>query len=731
MFSLRVWLAACGMLQFWGPGRASELAFVMEPADVIAVRDRPLNLNCQLDGEPPISIAWHKNGVPLRSNAHTVVLSNGSLRIESFHKKRGPSNETDVGEYSCTAQNRYGLLVSRKAKVQLASLPKFLMHPESMAVEEGGVARFQCLIYGVPEAVITWERNRTALTTEDYRLTLLPTGILQITGVRRSDTGAYRCVATNIANTRYSQEAELSITVSVARIYKEPAILSGPQNLTITVHQTAILECIATGNPRPIVSWSRLDGRSIGVEGIQVLGTGNLMISDVSVQHSGVYVCAANRPGTRVRRTAQGMLMVQAPPEFIQWPQSVSKPPGSSAMFTCVAQGVPEPHLLWLKNGKILTPGENVKLSNNNSTLMIQRITSNDEAIYQCIAENTAGTNQASARLAVTLSKELPSSPEDIKAIPVSTTELQVTWAVPPLEVTEGIIGYVLHIRKAGEPDSRELQEAVSKTTFRHVFTNLDPSTTYSIYLKAYSPLGASKDSDAVLATTMGSAPAALDFYTKVINTTSVQVFWELPQRPAKIEGFRLFHRKIPSSHFEGPLILSSTANSFIYTNLEASALYEIKLEAFNGNGVGNCTMRFISLKENAEKLDQDPVCHCNQEGETSLAGIVVGIHIGMACIIFCVLFLMFGYRKSLFCKKGTQDSWTVPQGSEAVHGTSQEAQQAVRSQAGRNETSATPSEMIELVTQEPPFSEERQADPSSPQFQIMVEQHPTSRPSG
>lgn len=42
------------------------------------------------------------------------------------------------------------------------------------------------------------------------------------------------------------------------RTYKEPVILSGPQNLTITVHQTAILECIATGNPRPIVSWSRL-----------------------------------------------------------------------------------------------------------------------------------------------------------------------------------------------------------------------------------------------------------------------------------------------------------------------------------------------------------------------------------------------------------------------------------------------------------------------------------------
>lgn len=42
-----------------------------------------------------------------------------------------------------------------------------------------------------------------------------------------------------------------------------------------------------------------------------MLGTGNLIISDVTVQHSGVYVCAANKPGTRVRRTAQGRLVVQ------------------------------------------------------------------------------------------------------------------------------------------------------------------------------------------------------------------------------------------------------------------------------------------------------------------------------------------------------------------------------------------------------------------------------------
>ncbi|GLD72620.1 immunoglobulin superfamily DCC subclass member 3 [Lates japonicus] len=109
------------------------------------------------------------------------------------------------------------------------------------------------------------------------------------------------------------------------------------------------------------------DGRPIGVEGIQVLGTGNLMISDVGVQHSGVYVCAANKPGTRVRRTAQGRLVVQAPAEFVQPPQSIARPVGTTAIFTCQAQGEPEPQLTWLKNGQILEPGGHVKLRNNNS----------------------------------------------------------------------------------------------------------------------------------------------------------------------------------------------------------------------------------------------------------------------------------------------------------------------------------------------------------------------------
>lgn len=56
---------------------------------------------------------------------------------------------------------------------------------------------------------------------------------------------------------------------------------------------------MATGYPRPIISWSRADSKSIDVYNTQVLGNGNLIIMDIQRKHGGVYMCRATTPGTR------------------------------------------------------------------------------------------------------------------------------------------------------------------------------------------------------------------------------------------------------------------------------------------------------------------------------------------------------------------------------------------------------------------------------------------------
>ncbi|XP_061598283.1 immunoglobulin superfamily DCC subclass member 3 [Cololabis saira] len=633
----------------------ADLSFTLEPSDIIAVQEQPLMLHCQVDGIPPVTTQWRRNGLLLTQDKHHTTFINGSLLIAHFQKTK-PDGASDEGDYECMAQNSFGRVVSRKARIQAATMADFHVQPESVHVEESGVARFQCQIHGLPEPAISWEKDRRPVDTKDARYTLLPTGVLQITGVREEDSGRFCCVAHNSAGVKHSAEALLTVSGSQSSVYKEPMILVGPENLTLTVHQTAILECVATGYPRPIVSWSRLDGRPIGVEGIQVLGTGNLMISDVGVQHSGVYVCAANKPGTRVRRTAQGRLVVQAPAEFVQPPQSIARPVGTNAIFTCQARGEPEPQLTWLKNGQVLETGGNVKLRNNNSTLTVNSISRDDEAIYQCIAENSAGSTQASARLTVLWVDGLPGVPTHVAAEALSPTTIRLSWREPD-QNTQDIIGYVLHIRKTSDPVDMEYEEAVSKVTLQQVIRDLEPSTNYTFYVKAYTSHGASKASDSVTESSRGEVPAPPSLLTKVLNSSVVQVMWESSPKMGQHQGFRLYYRRAHTPLFTGPINFPGNVTQYSISQLDSSLVYEIKLLAYNQYGEGNATVRFVSLRETLEKSVLNGPCDCvkDEHSKSSTTGIIIGIHIGVTCIIFCVLFLIFSYRGRLMMCKTVQ----------------------------------------------------------------------------
>lgn len=101
----------------------AELSFTLEPSDIIAVQEQPLMLHCQVNGLPPITIQWRHNGLLLTQDQHHTTFINGSLLISHFQKTKSDSS-SDEGDYECVAQNSFGLVVSRKARIQAAS--KFL-----------------------------------------------------------------------------------------------------------------------------------------------------------------------------------------------------------------------------------------------------------------------------------------------------------------------------------------------------------------------------------------------------------------------------------------------------------------------------------------------------------------------------------------------------------------------------------------------------------------------------
>ena len=76
-------------------------------------------LDCQAHGEAPIGVRWLKNGGKVPESERVYFLSNGSLYISEVESRRG--DRSDEGLYQCLAQNKYGAILSQKARLTIAS----------------------------------------------------------------------------------------------------------------------------------------------------------------------------------------------------------------------------------------------------------------------------------------------------------------------------------------------------------------------------------------------------------------------------------------------------------------------------------------------------------------------------------------------------------------------------------------------------------------------------------
>ncbi|XP_017560484.2 protogenin A [Pygocentrus nattereri] len=585
IFSQRL-LFAVLLLPVAGVFCFSELFFVKEPRDVTVLRKDAVILDCQAQGEVPVHIRWLKNGSPLAETDRVYPLANGSLFLSEAENRRG--EKSDEGSYQCLAQNKYGAILSQKARLTIASISTFTQQPSSIVVTEGSVARFTCKISATPPPIITWEFNRVTLPLATDRITVLPSGVLQIQGVNQKDAGNYRCVAANIANRRRSVEATLTVTPAPSfRIPQRPHIIAGPQNITVSTHGSALLECVAVGNPRPLISWSRADHKPIDVYNTKVLGNGNLLISDVKRQHAGVYVCRATTPGTRNYTVAAANVTVLAPPSLVEWPESLTRPRAGTGRFVCQAEGVPTPHITWLKNGEPVHANGRIKMYN--SKLVINQIIPEDDAIYQCQAENNQGSVLSTARLIVVMSEDRPSAPRNIRADTVSSSAILLAWE-RPLYNADKVIAYSIHYMKAEGLNNEEYQVVIGNDTTRYIIDDLEPAWNYTFYVVAYMPLGASRMSDHIIQHTLEDVPVrAPELSLTSRSPTDIQVSW-LPLSHklsrGRISAYRLWYR--PSSDgATTQLELPGDQTKRLLEGLQPDTVYLLRIAA--ATSVGWC----------------------------------------------------------------------------------------------------------------------------------------------
>lgn len=64
------------------------------------------------------------------------------------------------------------------------------------------------------------------------------------------------------------------------------------------------------------------------------------------------------------------------------------------------------------------------------------------------------------------------------------------------------------------------------------------------------------------------TVPTMPSFFTKVLNKTAMQVFWELPSKPGKVQGFKLSHRMVPEEEFKAQELFPSHINTHTISHL-------------------------------------------------------------------------------------------------------------------------------------------------------------------
>ncbi|KAF1393085.1 hypothetical protein PFLUV_G00034800 [Perca fluviatilis] len=587
-----IWLF-CLLSLFCGPSKQEkpvsvELSCGAGPSHVVLEPGLPLLLDCNLGAsDTPFNVTWLQDGLPLPLEGGDFLryLANGSLLLLPTSKD-GQSPQGVEGGYSCVSASAHGALTSRTVNVLLASLSNFLQEPSPQTVPAGGAARFKCQIEGVPTPVITWEKDTVAVPEETRFISLL-NGVLQILEVTKEDEGAYRCVVSNSARKDISHEARLTVTTGSTEALNRVAIVAPPQNAVVVLGRPAVMECMAQGQPKPLVSWSRQDGKPISTD-VVVLAT-NLVIRDTRRHHAGVYVCRANKPMTREFVDAAAELHVPAPPVILQPPETASLSRGNTARFVCNSSGEPPPVLHWLKDGHPIKTFRRVK-TQSPGVLLINQLALEDAGYYQCIADNGLGTACATAKLTVIVREGLPSSPRHLSATPYSSTSALLIWEKPEYN-SDQIIGYSVHCQRAAGSDNVEYQFAMNNDTTEYHVKELLPHTAYTFFVVAYSPMGASPPSLPVTVEMLEDVPSAPPQLSIASTSPSdIRLMWHpLSSQNSRgaVTRYRIEYSTLDQVDSVFSVEVGGNETQFTLRELQPNQAYRLRIAAGTGVGFG------------------------------------------------------------------------------------------------------------------------------------------------
>ncbi|XP_071551456.1 neurofascin-like isoform X2 [Panulirus ornatus] len=272
-------------------------------------------------------------------------------------------------------------------------------------VREGETATLACRVSELGDATVSWARSNglELLTAEQYglspdpRFTAVHQGddwLLHIREAQKEDAGPYECHVSTLPPTLYtfwlqvegSETSELKVaTMDVRKVEGRDAILI----------------CQVSGHPKPSITWVK-DGFPLTSDRHQVTEDGDLVISSVTKNDEGRYVCIATSPQGSAEGAA--LLTVKEATRIIKGPRDKVRNMGETVVFRCKAAGDSELQLKveWLVNGELVNVENELRLERrSNNALVVKWLLEQDSGVYTCLASTKLDAVSASATLTV------------------------------------------------------------------------------------------------------------------------------------------------------------------------------------------------------------------------------------------------------------------------------------------------------------------------------------------
>ncbi|XP_073501159.1 contactin-4-like isoform X1 [Phyllobates terribilis] len=341
--------------------------------------------------------AWIFNEYPpfvQQDNRRFVSQVTGNLYIAKVEPP-------DSGNYTCvvtnTVTNTRELgpstpLTLRTDGVMGEYEPKIEVHfPETVAAAKGSTVKLECFALGNPVPTITWRRADGKAISRKVRRHR-SSGVLEIPNFQQEDAGPYECVA---ENTRGKNMVRGQLTY-----FAPPAWIQKINDAHIAIEENILLECKASGRPKPTYSWLK-NGQRLQSKGRLQIEHGSLTITSVNSSDSGMYQCLAENKHGTIYSSAELRVIAVGPDFSSAFVRRVTLGKvGGFVLIECKPKASPKPTINWKKGRDLVRPNARIAILDDGS-LKISNLTKADAGSYTCTATNHFGTASSTGTLVV------------------------------------------------------------------------------------------------------------------------------------------------------------------------------------------------------------------------------------------------------------------------------------------------------------------------------------------